>query len=350
MALAKNMMRGRKNFFLLIITIIIIGPFGRCSADIGVRPLSLKNFRRLGSDMFGSSFTWGKGSQLIYSSMCESGHRLYLHDLDTGRIDFISKGTSPVFREFQDHSVIYFLKSTGYSDKKELWQFEIYMNNCGESKVSSATIRASSDIYPSPWNVRVFAYRYSCCMAEGGFEQIRLTEVKGYGKTYNKTMILSRPLGGNLPSIAGWLDRKHLICFMNDEPCILRTDHGIELSEEHVNRDKLNNYPEEGSGLLTNGLHGYNRIILPSSNFAPDGRTYIVYSDRRNALVQRTLDGTDITSIYLPNLIEYKAFKHEHPKFSQDGRHICFVGLIKKRDGQKVLKKIVTLWIADVNH
>jgi hypothetical protein len=344
MALVQNIMHVRKNFLRLIITIIIIGPFGRCSADIGVRPLSLKNFRRLGSDMFGSSFTWGKGSQLIYSSMCESGHRLYLHDLDTGRIDFISKGRSPVFREFQDHSVIYFLKSTGYSDKKEFWQFFIYPNNCGESKVSSATIRASSNIYPSPWNVRVFAYRYSCCMAEGGFEQIRLTEVKGYDKTYNKTMILCRP-GGNLPSIAGWLDRKHLICFVNDEPCILRTDHGIELSVTHANQDKLNTYPEEDSGLLTKGLHGYNRIILPSSNFTPDGRTYIVYSDKCNALVQRTLDGTDITSIYLPDLIEYKEYNHEHPKFSRDGRHICFVGLAKKANGQKR----VTLWIADVN-
>lgn len=344
MVLAKNMMRGHKNLLLLIITIIIIGPFGRCSADIGVRPLSLKNFRRLGSDMFGSSFTWGKGSQLIYSSMCESGHRLYLHDLDTGRIDFISKGRSPAFREFKNHSVIYFLKSTGYSDKKELWQFEIYPNNCGESKVSSATIRASSDIYPSPWNVRVFAYRYSCCMAEGGFEQIRLTEVKGYDKTYNKTMILCRP-GGNLPSIAGWFDRKHLICFVNDEPCILRTDHGIELSETHANRDKLNTYSEEDSGLLIKGLHDHKRIILPSSNFSPDGRTYIVYSDKCNALVQRTLDGTDITSIYLPDIIEYKAYKHEHPKFSRDGRHICFVGLAKKANGQKR----VTLWIADVN-
>jgi len=344
MALAKNMMRGRNNFLPFIITIIIIGPFGRCSADIGLRPLSLTNFRRLGNDIFGSSFTWGKGSQLIYSSMRESGRRLYLHDLDTGRIDFISKGRSPVFREFKNHSVIYFLKSTGYSDTKELWQFEIYMNNCGESKASSATIRASRDIYPSPWNARVFAYRYSCCMAEGGFEQIRLTEVKGYGKTYNKTMILCRP-GGNLPSIAGWLDRKHLVCFVNDEPCILRTDHGIELLETQAKRDKLNTYPEEDSGLLTKGLHGHNRIILPSSNFAPDGRTYIVYSDKHNALVQRTLDGTDITSIYLPDLIEYKEYKHEHPKFSRDGRHICFVGLAKKANGQKR----VTLWIADVN-
>ena len=345
MALAKNMMCSRKNFLRLIITIIITTPSIRCSANIGLRPLSLTNFRRLGNDMFGSSFTWGKGSQLIYSSMYESERRLYLHDLDTGRIDFISKGRSPVFRKFQDHSVIYFLKSTGYSDKKELWQFHIYINNRGESKVSSATIRASSDIYPSPWNVRVFAYRYNCCMAEGGFEQIRLTEVKGYDKTYNKTMDLSRPFRGDLPSIAGWLDRKHLSCFVNDEPCILRTDHGIELSETHVNRNKLNNYPEEESGLLTKGLHGYNRIILPSSNFAPDGRTYIVYSDKRNALVQRTLDGTDITSIYLPDSIEYKAYKHEHPKFSRDGHHICFVGLAKKANGQKR----VTLWIADVN-
>lgn len=347
MALDKNIIHGLKNFLPLIITIIITSPFGQCLADIGLNPLSLMNFRRLGNDMFGSSFTWGKDSQLIYSKIYESGRRLYLHDLDTGRIDFISKGWSPVFREFKDHSVIYFLKSTGYSDKNELWQFLKYPNNCGESKASSATIRASRDIYSPPWNTHIFASRYSCCMAEGGFEQIRLTEVKGYDRTYNKTIILfSKPLGGNLPSIAGWLDQKCLICFVNDDPYILRTDHGIDLSETHANRDKLNNYPEEKSGLLTKGLQGRNRIILPSSNFAPDGRTYIVYSDKRKALVQRSLDNTDITSINLPDSIEYKEFKHVHPKFSRDGRHICFVGLIKEANGQKR----VTLWIADVNH
>lgn len=338
------MMYSRKNFLLLIITIIMVGQFGRCSADSELIPLSLTNFRRLSDDMFGASFTWGKKSQLIYSSIHESGRRLYLRDLDTGRVDFISKGRSPVFREFEDHSAIYFLKSTGYSDDKELWQLQMYPKSHGESKVSSATIRVSYDIYPSSWNDRVFAYRYSCCMAEGGFEQIRLTEVKRYGETYNKTRILySRPLGGHLPSISGWLDQKQLLCFVGEEAYILRTDHDIELSQTHSNRNRLCNYPSEDSGLLKKGLHGHDRITLSSSNFAPDGRSYIVYSDKRNALIQRSLDGLEISCTDLPDWIEYNAYQCEHPKFSQDGDHICFVGLVKVGDGRKK----VTLWIAD---
>jgi len=337
-------MYGRKNLLLLII-IISISQFGRCLADTRLRPLSLANFRRPSNDIFGASFTWGKESQLIYSSMHKSGRRLYLHNLDTGRVDFISKGRSPVFHEFEDYSVIYFLKSTGYSDDKELWQLEMYPKSWGESKVSSAIIRVSYDIYPSPWNTRVFAYRYSCSMAKGGFEQIRLTEVKGYGETYNKTRILySKPLGGCLPSISGWLDQKHIVCFVDEEPYILRTDHGIELSQTRTNRGRLSNYPSEDSDLMRKGLHGYDRITLPSSNFAPDGQSYIVYSDKRNALIQRSLDGAEITSTDLPDLIEYNAYKCEHPKFSRNGHRICFVGLVKVGDGCKK----VTLWIADV--
>ena len=183
-------------------------------------------------------------------------------------------------------------------------------------------------------------------MADGGFEQIRLSTVRGYGETYSNTKVLySRPMGPSLPSISGWIDQKRLVCFIGETPYILRTDQGIDLRETDSDQGELNHYPEEGSGLLTKGLDEWDSILLPVSNFTPDGLSYIVYSQNRNALVQRSLDGKDITSVALPDSIEYLAYKCEYPKFSSDGLHICFIGLAKKEDG----RKLVTLWVADVS-
>ncbi len=332
--------------YSFILRITILDQYGQCLANPESRPLSISNFRRVSVDMYGSSFTWGNESQLIYSRRELYEPRLYLHDLSSGKITFLSKGTSPVFRKEQDHDTIYFLKSTGYSDDNELWEYSIYPKVQGEAKVSSAIIRASHDIYLSPVDVHTFAYRYSCCMAEGGFNQIRLTTIKRYRETYIETKILySKPLGRELPSIAGWIDGEHLICFIKEEPYVLSTTSGLMLfPKSEVNREKQTNYPAKKSEALTNGLKNLNKIILPASNFTPDGRSYIVYSKERNSLIQRSLDGKEIFSTALPKAVEYYSYQYEHPKFSRDGRHICFVGLVTTGDGHKK----PTLWIADV--
>jgi hypothetical protein len=317
----------------------------------------ITGFREISPPTHISNFTWGEDSQIIYSCFRERT-LIYLYDLKTKRTHLVSLGRYPTFRKPKPPSEclssIYFLRSSGHGDGRELWRYSIYPNYRGESKVSNAVIDIFDEIYLSPSDDTRFAYRYSVCMADGGFKQVRLTKVGRYPHNDSETRVLySQELGSPLPlpTISGWLDDKHLVCFLDDIPYILSVEPGILIDSKSrgfpvnpADWDKLKSYPNDGK-LLHKGLNGFDRVIIPGSNFAPDGLSYIVYSEKENRLIQRSLKGEEISSVSLPIEFEPRYYiRGDHPRFSRDGRHICFIGLKRSKEGRAKS----TLWIADV--
>lgn len=86
-------------------------------------------------------------------------------------------------------------------------------------------------------------------------------------------------------------------------------------------------------------MSGINEVKIPASNFAPDGKSYLVYSSEKHSIIQKTFDGASFGTTVLPSGVQYDD-ESVPPRFSRDGHHIAFVGRL---DG------IRTVYIADVN-
>lgn len=321
--------------------------FSECAAadttGEGSKPIAISNFRRINPDQFGDQFAWGNDSQLFYVRRYPSGVFIYLWDLKTDQSALITKGVSPAFLKFPDHDSMFFMRETGYGVDQELWCFLIYPTNEGESKWSSAILEMEDDIYLNPNDGRSFVYRFWCGRACGDLEQIRYAHVGPYGDRSAQVYVLfSRQLGGPLPAISGWLDNDTVICFIHEEPYRLKVSSRVPLVEKVTgpNYDS-GHYPEEQSDLLVRGLGGIKRVILPRSNFSPDGSSYLVYSPSRNSIIQKNIQGQELRSTVLPEFVRYQ---EKQPVFSPDGRHIAFSGLIKASSGDQK-----TVYVADIN-
>ena len=204
-----------------------------CFAEPQPKPMYITDFREISPPIHALNFTWGEDSQIIFSCFRER-RLIYLYDLKTGEKHLISLGRYPTFRKPDPSSgclsSIYFLRPTGHHNESELWRYSICPNYKEESKVSNAVIDIFDEIYLSPSDDTMFAYRYSVCMADGGFKQVRLTKVSRYPHNDSETRVLySQEIGSllPLPTISGWLDDKHLVCFLDDIPYILSTEPGI---------------------------------------------------------------------------------------------------------------------------
>ncbi|HEY7390327.1 MAG TPA: hypothetical protein VH640_17560 [Bryobacteraceae bacterium] len=86
-----------------------------------------------------------------------------------------------------------------------------------------------------------------------------------------------------MPTISGWLDADTLVCFMKNEPFLLKVDLSLVTgsgyfaavkSDGKVGTATSRHYPDDSSGKLIRGLAGRNEIKLPASYFAPDGKSY----------------------------------------------------------------------------
>lgn len=334
----------------ICLSLLWSGTFGGLRGGIigqDSKPLVISNFRRIEPNHFGDQFAWGNNSQLFYIRHHPSGAFIYLKDLATNQTNLITKGTSPAFLNFDNHDSICFLRRTGYSDEREIWLFSIYPKTGvqGEHKFSGAVLRIQDNIHLNPDDSHSFAYRFSCDRADGYFEQIRLSQVKDYEDPFLRTSVLySRPMGGMMPSISGWLDKDTVLCFLGEEPYRLKVSSKVILPENQSNPRDYNadHYPEDESGLLVQGLEG--KVVLPRSNISPDGNSYLVYSPKREAILQKNIYGKELSATMLPDSVKYKDFHPKHPIFSPDGQHIAFIGLAKTsgRDQR-------TIYLADVN-
>jgi hypothetical protein len=314
----------------------------------GPKPLAISNFRRITPDQLGDQFAWGNDSQLYYVRRCPSGKFIYSCHLSTGRTALITKGVSPAFRGSPGHESVFFLRDTGYGIDQELWCFDIYPRTQteGEEKWSSAILEIKDDIYLSPADSRSLVYRFEGDVASGGFVQIRYARVKPYGDLSLQTFVLfSRNSGGPLPAISGWLDNDTLVCFIHEEPYRLKVTTRAVLAETYSTSDyDPGHYPEAQSGLLVPGLEGVEKVKLPRSNFSPEGTSYLVYSPSRKSIIQRNIQGKELSSTVLPESVRYQDFDSKQPVFSPDGRHIAFIGLMKTNNGDQR-----TIYLADVN-
>lgn len=349
-------MKTRTRMALMICSILLwAGTSGgskeRTMTSQDVRPLTISNFRRFAPDLLVDQFAWGNGSQLFYVRRHPSGRFIYLQDPSNERTDLITKGFSPIFLKFSDRDALYFLHETGYWSDKEIWAYSIFPRSGvqGEHKVSRSPLMIQDEIFPQPddhyYDPQLFAYRYYCDSASGSFKQIRLTRLGNSTDPFLRTAVLySRDVGGTLPSISGWLDKETLVCFLGEQPYRLKTGFQVILPNyQSLPRNfDADHYPADQSGLLVQGLEGINKVILPRSNFSPDGSSYLVYCPERNAILQRDIQGTELSATVLPDPVRYLPIKH--PVFSPDGRHVAFIGLIKAGEGDRR-----TIYLADIN-
>lgn len=347
-------MRRRTRTTLCYVVVLLAEAAGRGPSALLAaqpsKPLAISNFRTPSLEHLDDQFAWGGNSVLFYVHRHPSGPFIYLLNLSTNQSELITKGTSPAFRCCTTFPGIqgsmdslYFLRDLGYSIEKEFWRYDHFLATAvqGEHKDSSATLMIASDIFLSPTDDRSLVYRYSCSMAEGGFKQIRITRVKPYGDpAYQTAVLYSRDLGdGETPSVSGWVNEDTVICFIGDEPYSLKVNFG-RMTGSAMAGANLRHYPDDKSGNLIRGLGGRNEVELPASNFAPDGKSYLVYSSQKHAIIQKHLDGTEVRSTELPAGVRYDDIEPVLPKFSRDGRHIAFIGRLD--DGR-------TVYVADVN-
>ncbi len=317
---------------------------GMISQD--AKSLVISNFRRIEPDLRDDQFAWGNDSQLFYVRSHPSGRFIYLLDPASDKTYLITKGSSPAFFKFPGYDSIYFLRSTGYSMDKEVWLYCIYrkFGIQGEHKLATSDLMLEDDIYLNPDDSRLFAYRYFCCEAEGGFKQVRFAQLDGNGRPISRNGVLySRSEGAMTLSISGWLDKDTLVCFLGEQPYRLKVSFQVTLPNYQSNPRDFNadHYPEDQSGLLIQGLEGINKVVLPRSNFSPDGNSYLIYSPDRNAILQKNFRGTELSVTMLPDSVKYLPIMH--PVFSPDGRHIAFKGLVKTDDGEHR-----TIYLADI--
>jgi len=193
----------------------------------------------------------------------------------------------------------------------------------------------------SPGDERTFAYRYQCDRADGDFKQIRITQVHYYGDASSRTgVVYSRDFAGEMPVVSGWMDRDTLICFIKEEPYRLKASFDEPVRPENGSRANMHHYPEDGKRYLVRGLGGRTEVLLPSSNFAQDGRSYLVYSARQNSILQKDLTGNEVGRTELPSTVKYY---DKELSFSLDGQHIAFIGYVNGPSGN-----VRAIYVADV--
>jgi hypothetical protein len=339
---------------MVVLLAVAAGRGAPAPAGQPTKPFFISKFRPVPLDPLNDRFCWGSDSQLFYVHLHPSGRFIYLLNLSTNQSELITKGTSPYFRPLAtvpgtslNFDSLYFLRDLGYSIDKELWRYDRFFTGGtqGEAKFSSAILRIAGDIFLSPEDDRLLAYSYGGSRAEGFFQQIRATRVKRYDDASFETAVLySRDLGGEMPTISGWVDSETLVCFIRNEPYLLKVDFSFVLGSEV---ETANHYPDDNSGKLIRGLAGRNEVKLAASNFAPDGTSYLVLSSQTRSIVQKRLDGSEVRRTELPSEVrvlprdpELGSFNEYPPKFSRDGRHIAFLGFVDN---------VGTVYVADVN-
>jgi hypothetical protein len=327
------------------------------------KPIVISNIRRLSTEQFGDLFAWGKGSELFYVGWQKSGRYIFSQDLANGHIELITKGESPAYITYPDpdRDGLSFLRGTGYSIDCEFWHFDRFHKTDveGENKISDGSIRLNDDDhFPSPMDEQkdsqAFAYRYFVYdphSIDFRFWQIRVAQImRDRPRIYLVVRVFysRRETAGTL-NISGWLDADTLLFFSGEEPFRLKYDpqKGFIVRDDVPETPGLDfaNFPDSKSGDVIRDLAGVEQVQLPGSNFSPDGKSYLVYSVKRNAIIQKNLRGKVIAATELPSTVKYKdSGYYKHPLISRDGRHIAFAGLIGTvADSRRVI------YIADTN-
>jgi len=161
--------------------------------------------RQLTKDLPIFGFCWHPSGQKI---LFNSRNWIYSIDVNSGRVKKLIPGRYPQWIEGGER-FIYFLR-VGYDGNRiELWSAdpngEARLRLCKEDFLISTTPVVSQ-------NGNMIAFRYSCCMAEGGFEEIRLIIFKPSLNINTKPsvrILLVTPFGTFL-HIIGWFDNTHL--------------------------------------------------------------------------------------------------------------------------------------------
>ena len=281
------------------------------------KPIVISNIRRISMEQFGDLFAWGKGSELFYVAWQKSGRYIYSQDLANGHIELITKGESPAFITYADpdRDSISFLRGTGASIDCEVWQFDRFRKTDieGESKISDGSIMINDDDhFPSPLDdneaYQAFAYRYfkfDPHAIDFRFWQIRVAQIMRDRPRIYLVVRISysrRETAGTL-NISGWLDADTLLCFSGEEPFRLKYDptKGFIVRDIVPETPGLDfaNFPDSKSGDVIWGLAGVGHVQLPGSNFSPDGNSYLVYSVKRNAIIQKNLSACAEINVHI---------------------------------------------------
>jgi len=163
-----------------------------------------------------NGFCWHpSGQEILFSSR----DWIYSADINSGEIKKLIPGRCPQWIE-SGKRFIYFV-DVGYDGNRcELWS----ANPNGEARLRLC--KEDFFIYFKPFpavssNGDLIAFSYSCCMAAGGFEEIRLiVNIDGRPST---RILLIAPFGTDL-HVIGWLDNGHLAVVRNGHVLVLDVD------------------------------------------------------------------------------------------------------------------------------
>ncbi len=199
---------------LLAAVLLALAPNKRLFAEEGMKT----NIRQLTGGLPIDGFCWHpSGQEIIFSSR----DWIYSVGANGGQIKKLIPGRCPQWVE-GGKRFIYFLDAGYDGDRCELWS----AGPCGEARLRLCQkdffIDPSSSPVVSP-NGNMIAFLYSCCMAAGGFEEIRLIVFEPTLNVNTKSsarILLVAPFGTNL-DIIGWLDNSHLAVARNKDVVVL---------------------------------------------------------------------------------------------------------------------------------
>jgi len=161
--------------------------------------------RQLTKDLPIFGFCWHPSGQNI---LFNSRNWIYSIDVNSGRIKKLIYGRYPQWVEGGER-FIYFL-GVGYDGNRcELWSAD--PNGEARLRLSEDDFFISTMPTVSP-DGNMLAFHYSCCMAAGGFEEIRLIVFKpslDINMKRSVRILLVAPFGTDL-HVIGWLDNGHL--------------------------------------------------------------------------------------------------------------------------------------------
>ena len=175
--------------------------------------------RQLTKDLPIFGFCWHPSGQEI---LFNSRDWIYSVDVNEGQIKKLIPGCCPQWIE-SGKRFIYFV-DVGYDGNRcELWSAnpngEARLRLCKEDFLISTTPVVSP-------NGNMLAFHYSCCMTEGGFEEIRLIVFKPSLNINTKPsvrILLVAPFGTFL-HIIGWFDNTHLAVVRDRQVLLLDLD------------------------------------------------------------------------------------------------------------------------------
>lgn len=200
---------------LLLFSLLIISPSTKLSAEEDIKT----NLRQLTSNLSINGFCWHpSGHEILFSSR----DWIYYVEINSGQIKKLIPGRCPQWIE-GGKRFIYFV-DVGYDGNRcELWSAnpngEARLRLCKEDFLISTTPVVSQ-------NGNMIAFRYSCCMAEGGFEEIRLIVFEPSLNINTKRsvrILLVTPFGTFL-HIIGWFDNTHLAVVRDRQVLLLDLD------------------------------------------------------------------------------------------------------------------------------